>query len=95
MQHRSVDLLSFCSYIESLDPQSQRILGNLKDQEVDTEFWIAALQAGIVESASDRSVKDNKGTYAVIFTVGERKIWFQGPVNCHPSLIQSYRAELT
>eukprot|EP00957_Ditylum_brightwellii_P073372 5576317-Ditylum_brightwellii.AAC.1 len=33
VQHRSVDLLSFRSYIENLDPQLQRLLGNLKDQD--------------------------------------------------------------
>eukprot|EP00957_Ditylum_brightwellii_P116438 8881646-Ditylum_brightwellii.AAC.1 len=59
------------------------------------EFWIAALQAGIVETASDGTVKDGKGTYVVIFTAGERELWFQGLVDCHPSLIQSYRVELT
>eukprot|EP00957_Ditylum_brightwellii_P068315 5186220-Ditylum_brightwellii.AAC.1 len=64
---------------------SQRILGNLQDQEVDTELWIAVLQAGIVETASDGSVKNGKGTYVVIFTAGERELWFQGPVDCHPS----------
>eukprot|EP00957_Ditylum_brightwellii_P031894 2418463-Ditylum_brightwellii.AAC.1 len=83
------------SYIESLDPQLQRLPGNLKDQDIDTEFWIAALQASIVETASDGSVKDGQGAYAVIFTAGGRELWFQGPVDCHPSLIQSYRAELT
>eukprot|EP00957_Ditylum_brightwellii_P059694 4532176-Ditylum_brightwellii.AAC.1 len=78
---RSVDLLSFQSYIKSLDPQLQRILGNIQDQEVDTEFWIAVLQAGIVETASDGSVKYGKGTYTVIYTAGERELRFQGPVD--------------
>eukprot|EP00957_Ditylum_brightwellii_P116569 8891761-Ditylum_brightwellii.AAC.1 len=64
-------------------------------QDVGAEFWIAALQAGIVEIALDGSVKDGWGTYTVIFTAGGRDLWLQGPVDCHPSLIQSYRAELT
>eukprot|EP00957_Ditylum_brightwellii_P205879 15345830-Ditylum_brightwellii.AAC.1 len=40
-------------------------------------------------------VKDGRGTYMVIFKAGEKELWFQGPVDCHPSLLQAYQAELT
>eukprot|EP00957_Ditylum_brightwellii_P148525 11309246-Ditylum_brightwellii.AAC.1 len=64
-------------------------------QSVDLLSFRSYIETGIVETASDGSVKDGQGTYAVIFTAGGKELWFQGPVDCHPSLIQSYRAELT
>eukprot|EP00957_Ditylum_brightwellii_P160789 12241411-Ditylum_brightwellii.AAC.1 len=66
-QSNSVDWQSYRMYLESLHPAIQLLLGNLAEQEVDVYFWIAALQSGIVVAASDSSVKDGKGTYAVIF----------------------------
>eukprot|EP00957_Ditylum_brightwellii_P208023 15355529-Ditylum_brightwellii.AAC.1 len=56
---------------------------------------MATLQAGIVVTAPDGSVKDSHGTYVVIFKAGNSELQFQGPVDYHPLLIQSYRAELT
>eukprot|EP00957_Ditylum_brightwellii_P139172 10607609-Ditylum_brightwellii.AAC.1 len=50
------------------------LLGNLMDQEVNAEFWMAALQAGIVVTASDGSVKEGRGTYAVIFKAGDSEL---------------------
>eukprot|EP00957_Ditylum_brightwellii_P206565 15349026-Ditylum_brightwellii.AAC.1 len=87
-QNNSIYWQSFSLYLESLNPTIQRLLGNLADQEVDVDFWIAALQSGIVVAASDGLVKDGKGTYAVIFKAGEKELRFQGPVDCHPSLLQ-------
>eukprot|EP00957_Ditylum_brightwellii_P151038 11501029-Ditylum_brightwellii.AAC.1 len=90
VQSNSVDWQSFCLYLESLHPVLQCLLGNLAEQEVDVDFWIVALQSGIVVAASDSSVKDGKGMYAVIFKTGKKELQFQGPVDCHPSLLQSY-----
>eukprot|EP00957_Ditylum_brightwellii_P209719 15362919-Ditylum_brightwellii.AAC.1 len=94
-QQQSIDLNLFRAYLESLDPRIQQLLGNLRDKDVDVKFWITALQSGIVVTASDGSVKDGQGTYAVIFMAGDKELRFQGPVDCHPLLLQSYRAELT
>eukprot|EP00957_Ditylum_brightwellii_P077846 5916641-Ditylum_brightwellii.AAC.1 len=69
-----MDMTLFCSYMESLNPQLKQLLGNLMDQEVDAGFWMAALQAGIVITASDGSVKDSQGAYAVIFKAGDSEL---------------------
>eukprot|EP00957_Ditylum_brightwellii_P192502 14657103-Ditylum_brightwellii.AAC.1 len=46
---------SFEEYLTSLDPGLKRLLGNLPQQDIDREFWISALQSGIVTAASDGS----------------------------------------
>eukprot|EP00957_Ditylum_brightwellii_P199362 15195748-Ditylum_brightwellii.AAC.1 len=88
LDHQTNDTVrsSFAEYLASLDPRLKHILGNLPQQEIDTEFWISALQYGIVTVASDGSVKNGCGSYAVVFQAGEKTIWFQGPVYGHPSL---------
>eukprot|EP00957_Ditylum_brightwellii_P188289 14334380-Ditylum_brightwellii.AAC.1 len=53
-----------------------------------------ALKEGRVTITLDGLVKSQTGTYAVIFQVGKSEICFQGPVDCHTDLLQSYRAEL-
>eukprot|EP00957_Ditylum_brightwellii_P136178 10385543-Ditylum_brightwellii.AAC.1 len=58
LKQQQTDWQSFQAYIESLDPALQRLLGNLTDQDIDVEFWTAALQSGIVATASDGSAKD-------------------------------------
>eukprot|EP00957_Ditylum_brightwellii_P071892 5464058-Ditylum_brightwellii.AAC.1 len=75
--------------------QEQQLLGNLSQQEMDTDFWVSVLQADTVILGSDGLVKEGCGTYAVVFQSGKKEIRFQGPVNCHPSLILAYCAELT
>eukprot|EP00957_Ditylum_brightwellii_P033814 2562388-Ditylum_brightwellii.AAC.1 len=55
VQENSLDHDYFKSYLHSLDPCPQRLLGNLLSQEVDVNYWVAALQSGIVETASDGS----------------------------------------
>eukprot|EP00957_Ditylum_brightwellii_P035001 2653013-Ditylum_brightwellii.AAC.1 len=63
---------SFVRYLTSLDLRLKHLLGNLPQQEIDTEFWISALQSGIVTVASDGSVKDGCRTYAIVFQSGEK-----------------------
>eukprot|EP00957_Ditylum_brightwellii_P010694 809987-Ditylum_brightwellii.AAC.1 len=58
-------------------------------------MWVEAFRTGNVEAASDGSVKSGISTYAVVFTSGRKHLRFQGLIDCHPALIQSYRAELT
>eukprot|EP00957_Ditylum_brightwellii_P067596 5131225-Ditylum_brightwellii.AAC.3 len=96
LDHQScaVELSSFTAYLSSLDLVLQWLLGNLSQQDIDIDFWISALQAGTVEVALDGSMKEGCRTYAVIFKSGDKFIRFQGPVDCHLSLLQSYRTEL-
>eukprot|EP00957_Ditylum_brightwellii_P191886 14607648-Ditylum_brightwellii.AAC.1 len=93
LAHQSIEVgrSSFATYLSSLDLGWQRLLGNLAQQGIDKEFWISALQAGTVEVVSDGSVKGGSGTYAVVFKSGKKLLWFQGPVDCHPQLLQSYQ----
>eukprot|EP00957_Ditylum_brightwellii_P155717 11855111-Ditylum_brightwellii.AAC.1 len=58
------------------------MLGNLKTQEVDVEYWLQDLQANKVMIASDGSVKDNMGLYSIILHTEERELWLQGPYDC-------------
>eukprot|EP00957_Ditylum_brightwellii_P141519 10780847-Ditylum_brightwellii.AAC.1 len=44
-------------------------------------------QSGMVEISSDGLVKEGCGTYAIIFKSGNQEVHFQGPVDCHPSLL--------
>eukprot|EP00957_Ditylum_brightwellii_P199103 15176855-Ditylum_brightwellii.AAC.1 len=78
VQDKKLDADSFTVYLSSLDPTLKHLLGNLLEQDIDIEFWLAAFQYGTLVGTSDGSVKNG-----------------QGPVDCHPSLLQSYRAELT
>eukprot|EP00957_Ditylum_brightwellii_P046924 3561361-Ditylum_brightwellii.AAC.1 len=43
---------------------------------------------------TDGSIKDRKGSYAVVFQASEEALSFTGPADCHPDLISSYQAEL-
>eukprot|EP00957_Ditylum_brightwellii_P037335 2825805-Ditylum_brightwellii.AAC.1 len=86
---------SFSEYLSNFDPHLHCLLGNLFNQDIDPDLWLSVLQAGTVKVASNSLVKDNMHTYAVVFASGDQVIRFQGPVNCHTTMIQSYRAELT
>eukprot|EP00957_Ditylum_brightwellii_P204892 15341255-Ditylum_brightwellii.AAC.1 len=68
------DLTTFHSYLESLDPCLQQVLGNIHNQEIDVDYWVTALQSGIVETASDGSVKNGIGSCAVIFSAGDKEL---------------------
>eukprot|EP00957_Ditylum_brightwellii_P048304 3665944-Ditylum_brightwellii.AAC.1 len=79
----------FSEYLNILNPYLHCLLGNLFNQDINPDFWLSALQDGTVEVASDGLVKDN------FSKSGKQVIRIQGPVNCHPTMIQSYRVELT
>eukprot|EP00957_Ditylum_brightwellii_P053232 4036529-Ditylum_brightwellii.AAC.1 len=71
------------------------LLGNFSEQEIDPLFWIEELNKGSLTNVTDGSVKDGKGSYAVILKAGNQTLQFQGPVFCHLNLIASYQAELS
>eukprot|EP00957_Ditylum_brightwellii_P110967 8462890-Ditylum_brightwellii.AAC.1 len=58
---------TFQDYIGNLNPNSRRLLGNLVEQDINTELWIQELEEGRVTIALDGLVKSQTGTYAVIF----------------------------
>eukprot|EP00957_Ditylum_brightwellii_P161397 12289074-Ditylum_brightwellii.AAC.1 len=45
--------------------------------------------------ATDESVAEQKGYFAVILHTENEKMWFQGPCDCNKALISLYRVELT
>eukprot|EP00957_Ditylum_brightwellii_P111623 8514137-Ditylum_brightwellii.AAC.1 len=96
LDHQShvVDLSSFTVYLSSLDLMLQQLLGNLSKQDIDIDFWISALQTGTVEVVLDGLVKEGCRTYTVVFQSGDKFIQFQGPVDCHPSLLQGFSIDI-
>ena len=90
----SDDYDSLSEFINTLPPSVQRLLGNVCEQDIDPAKWIEQLKQGKVESAMVGLVKDGVGTYVVVLKCEDSNIRFQGPVDCHLDLIQSYRAEL-
>eukprot|EP00957_Ditylum_brightwellii_P128990 9840272-Ditylum_brightwellii.AAC.1 len=72
----------------------KRGLGNLDPTAVDIEYWQNDLQEGSVNIASDRLAAKGKGYYALLLKSKDRQLQLQGPCDCDPQLILSYRAEL-
>eukprot|EP00957_Ditylum_brightwellii_P137206 10461430-Ditylum_brightwellii.AAC.2 len=54
---------TFEEYIAMQPDHVKLILGNLQTSEVDTEYWIDALNKGLVTIATDGSVVNQKGYY--------------------------------
>eukprot|EP00957_Ditylum_brightwellii_P150993 11497553-Ditylum_brightwellii.AAC.1 len=75
---------SFQLHFDTLPSHIKCTLGNLKTQEVDVEYWLQALQENKVTIASDDSVKEKMGSYAVILHTDESELRLQGPCNCSP-----------
>eukprot|EP00957_Ditylum_brightwellii_P166321 12661958-Ditylum_brightwellii.AAC.1 len=55
----------FSTFLGKLPLTIQHVLGKLAHQEIDLNSWVEAFQAGTVEAASDGSVKEGVGTYAM------------------------------
>eukprot|EP00957_Ditylum_brightwellii_P059630 4526617-Ditylum_brightwellii.AAC.1 len=72
----------------------KRGLGNLDPTAIDVEYWHNALQEGSVNIASDGSVAKGKGYYALLLKSKNRQVKLQGPCDCDPQLVLSYRVEL-
>eukprot|EP00957_Ditylum_brightwellii_P041918 3174944-Ditylum_brightwellii.AAC.1 len=58
--------------------------------------WIldTTLNKGKVTVATDGSVAEKKGYFAVVFHTEDKEIPFQGSCDCVPQLISSYQTEL-
>eukprot|EP00957_Ditylum_brightwellii_P090784 6913323-Ditylum_brightwellii.AAC.1 len=86
---------SFFGYIAHQAQLIKWLLGTLTAQNVDPNHWLTAINSGKVTTATDGSVAEQKGYFAMILHTENEQIWFQGPCNCNKALIYSYRAELT
>eukprot|EP00957_Ditylum_brightwellii_P204383 15338985-Ditylum_brightwellii.AAC.1 len=71
------------------------MLGNIHEQDIDTTYWIKDINDNRVTITSDGPVKSGSGTFAVILQSNTQELCFQGPINCYPTLLESYKAELT
>eukprot|EP00957_Ditylum_brightwellii_P070923 5389226-Ditylum_brightwellii.AAC.1 len=91
----STSTSTFQSFIAQQPKYAQRLLGTLKAEEVDPDYWINAITKGQITIATDRSVAQRKGYFAVVFHSADNSIRFQGPCDSNSSLVTSYRTELT
>eukprot|EP00957_Ditylum_brightwellii_P172683 13145550-Ditylum_brightwellii.AAC.1 len=86
---------SFLEYIAHQLQHIKWLLGALHAQNVDPNYWLTTTNNGKVTIATDGSVVEQKGYFAVILHTENKKIRFQGPCYCNKALILLYRAELT
>eukprot|EP00957_Ditylum_brightwellii_P043864 3326131-Ditylum_brightwellii.AAC.1 len=85
---------TFEEYIAAQPDHVKRILGNLQVAEVNAEYWIDALNKGLVTIATDGSVANQKGYYATILHTDQKQLRFQGQCNGAKSLMTSYWTKL-
>eukprot|EP00957_Ditylum_brightwellii_P211683 15366463-Ditylum_brightwellii.AAC.1 len=95
MSHASNSGSTFKDYLLLQPKHIWHLLGNLQAEDADTAYWIDALNNNTVTIATDRSVAENRGYFALIFHTEDRQLHFQGPCDGHESLMTSYRSELT
>eukprot|EP00957_Ditylum_brightwellii_P013974 1054500-Ditylum_brightwellii.AAC.1 len=62
-------------------------------EDVDVNYWIDTINAGAVTIATDGSVADKKGYFAVVLFTTEQTIRYQGPCDRANALMTSYRTE--
>eukprot|EP00957_Ditylum_brightwellii_P058015 4399422-Ditylum_brightwellii.AAC.1 len=81
-------------YVAMQPHHVQRILGMLQAAEIHTEYWIDALNKGIVTIETDSSVANCTGYYTTVMYTHLQQICFQGPCNGAKLLMMSYQTEL-
>eukprot|EP00957_Ditylum_brightwellii_P114151 8702347-Ditylum_brightwellii.AAC.1 len=85
---------TFEEYIAVQPDHVKRVLGTLQAAEVDTEYWIDALNKGLATIAMDGSVANWKGYYAIVMHTDQKQLRVQGPCDGAKSLMTSYCTEL-
>eukprot|EP00957_Ditylum_brightwellii_P126698 9657167-Ditylum_brightwellii.AAC.1 len=86
---------SFDNFLSHQSSYVQRLLGNLDTAQVNMDYWIDALNRGIVTIATDGSVLNKKGYFATVLHTDQQQLQFQGPCDGDSSLMTSYQTELT
>jgi hypothetical protein len=71
------------------------LLETLQSEQIDPSFWIQALNNGKVIITTNGSDAHRKGYFAVVLHTETETICFQGLCDGNPSMIMSYRTELT
>eukprot|EP00957_Ditylum_brightwellii_P204949 15341511-Ditylum_brightwellii.AAC.2 len=67
---------TFIEYIAVEPDHVQQILGTLQAAEVDTEYWINALNKGLVTIAMDSLVANQNGYYATVMHTDQKQLKF-------------------
>eukprot|EP00957_Ditylum_brightwellii_P014295 1076422-Ditylum_brightwellii.AAC.1 len=57
---------SFDNFLSHQPSHIQQLLGNLDTAQVNVDYWIDALNRGIVTIATDGSVSNKKGYFATV-----------------------------
>eukprot|EP00957_Ditylum_brightwellii_P113565 8658882-Ditylum_brightwellii.AAC.1 len=86
---------TFLEYISTLPVHVQCFMGNLQQQEIDLNYWQAALRCRDVHIATDGSVAQKRGYYAVVLHTDDKVLKFQGPCDGSPLLMTSFYIELS
>eukprot|EP00957_Ditylum_brightwellii_P020363 1536614-Ditylum_brightwellii.AAC.1 len=86
---------TFLEYITTLSEHIQRFMGNLQQQEIDLDYWQAALYRGDVHIATDGFVAQKRGYYAVVFYTGDKDYTKEKSLTQLPLYCNSMAAVLT
>eukprot|EP00957_Ditylum_brightwellii_P121223 9244615-Ditylum_brightwellii.AAC.1 len=70
---------NFGGYIDQQLLHIKRLLGSLHTDDVDLEYWIQAISDRKATIATDGSVAQKKGYFAVVFYTDNKAIPYQGP----------------
>eukprot|EP00957_Ditylum_brightwellii_P058799 4457711-Ditylum_brightwellii.AAC.1 len=68
---------SFGNFLSHQPSHVQQLLGNLDTAQVNVDYWINALNRGIVTIATDGSILNKKGYFATVLHTDQRQLWFQ------------------
>eukprot|EP00957_Ditylum_brightwellii_P203698 15335827-Ditylum_brightwellii.AAC.1 len=85
---------TFHAYLTTQPHHVKHLLGTLLDNNIDTDYWIKALNDNKVTIATDGSVADKKGYFAVVLHMDKALLRFQSPCDCHSSLVSLYCTEM-
>eukprot|EP00957_Ditylum_brightwellii_P053297 4040791-Ditylum_brightwellii.AAC.1 len=85
---------TFEDYANVQPDHVQHILGTLYTADVDTEYWIDALNKGLITIVTNGSVANHMGYYATAMHTDLKQLRFQCPCDGAKSLMTSYCTEL-
>eukprot|EP00957_Ditylum_brightwellii_P145910 11111071-Ditylum_brightwellii.AAC.1 len=91
----NVGTQTFAAFLVKQLHHVQQLLGNLRVEDVDVDYWINAINAGAVMIAKDGSVADKKRYFATVLYTTGKTIRYQGPCDGAKDLMTSYRMELS
>eukprot|EP00957_Ditylum_brightwellii_P183840 14003475-Ditylum_brightwellii.AAC.1 len=82
---------SFDNFLAHQPAHVRRVFGNLDAAHINVEYWIDALNKDTVTIATNGSVLDLKGYFAIVLHTNQRQLWFQGLCDGANSLMTFYQ----